>query len=63
MRVFALPARNLSRKLCRPPNMKGAVVCPHCGSEEVEQRMPAFYPISERECMMAGRRDRLTQID
>jgi putative FmdB family regulatory protein len=28
---------------------EGIVVCPYCGSEEVEQRGSAFYPISSRE--------------
>jgi putative FmdB family regulatory protein len=28
---------------------EGSVVCPHCGSEEVEQRVSAFYP-ANAEC-------------
>jgi putative FmdB family regulatory protein len=28
---------------------EGDVVCPHCGSEEVEQRTSAFYPVSSKE--------------
>jgi putative FmdB family regulatory protein len=28
---------------------EGDVVCPHCGSEEVEQRVSAFYPVSPKE--------------
>ena len=25
------------------------VVCPHCGSDDVEQRGSAFYPVSSKE--------------
>ncbi len=25
------------------------IVCPNCGSDEVEQRVEAFYPINRRE--------------
>ena len=28
---------------------EGGVVCPHCGSEEVERRVSAFYPASSKE--------------
>ncbi len=28
---------------------EGSVVCPHCGSENVEQRPTAFYPINYKE--------------
>jgi putative FmdB family regulatory protein len=28
---------------------QGSVVCPHCGGEEVEQRVSAFYSISWKE--------------
>ncbi len=28
---------------------EGRIVCPKCGSEEVEQRVAAFYPINGRE--------------
>jgi putative FmdB family regulatory protein len=28
---------------------EGIVACPYCSSEEVEQRMSAFYPISSRD--------------
>ena len=28
---------------------KGKVVCSHCGSEEVEQRVSAFCPVSAKE--------------
>lgn len=28
---------------------EGDVACPNCGSEEVEERLSAFYPISSRE--------------
>jgi putative FmdB family regulatory protein len=40
---------------CKKPFLKtltpaeydqGSVVCPHCGGEEVEQRVSAFCPIS-----------------
>jgi putative FmdB family regulatory protein len=28
---------------------EGDVVCPHCGSDDVEQRTSAFYPVSSKE--------------
>jgi len=28
---------------------EGDIVCPYCGSEDVEQRGSAFYPISPKE--------------
>ncbi len=28
---------------------EGGVVCRHCGSEEVERRVSAFYPVSSKE--------------
>jgi putative FmdB family regulatory protein len=28
---------------------EGGTVCPECGSEEVEQRLTAFYPINHKE--------------
>lgn len=41
------------RTFSKPPNPsdyeEGDVVCPHCGSEDVEQRASAFYPISSKE--------------
>ncbi len=46
---------------CRSPFSKaltpaeyeeGKVVCPHCGSEEVEQRVSAFCPVSAKESAM-----------
>ncbi len=38
-----------SKTLTAEEYEEGAVVCPHCGSEEVEDRPEAFYPISSRE--------------
>ncbi len=41
------------RTFSKPPTPsdceEGDVVCPHCGSEEVERLASAFYPISPRE--------------
>ncbi len=28
---------------------EGGIVCPYCGSEEVEEHRTVFYPISSRE--------------
>jgi putative FmdB family regulatory protein len=28
---------------------EGSTVCPECGSEEVEQRPTAFYPVNRKE--------------
>ena len=41
--------RSFSRTLTPAEYAEGIIVCPHCGSEEVEERVPAFYPISSRE--------------
>jgi putative FmdB family regulatory protein len=41
--------RPFSKILTHAEYEEGTSVCPHCGSDEVEPRMPAFYPISSRE--------------
>ena len=33
---------------------EGTVLCPHCGSEEVETRPSAFYAVSARESLTTG---------
>ncbi|HYL14869.1 MAG TPA: FmdB family zinc ribbon protein [Terriglobales bacterium] len=38
-----------SKTLTSAEYKEGDLVCPYCGSEEVEQRVSAFYPISSRE--------------
>jgi len=40
---------SFSKTLTPAEYAEGTIVCPHCGSEEVEQRIPAFCPISSRE--------------
>jgi hypothetical protein len=44
---------DLSVRRPHPPTIsdyeEGDVVCPHCGSDDVERRGSAFYPISSRE--------------
>ena len=37
--------RSFSKTLAPAEYAEGTIVCPHCGSEEVES-VPAFYPIS-----------------
>jgi putative FmdB family regulatory protein len=41
--------RSFSKSLAPAEYEEGTVVCPHCGSDEVERHVPAFYPISSRE--------------
>lgn len=41
--------RSFSKTLTPAEYAEGNIVCPHCESEEVERRVPAFYPISSRE--------------
>lgn len=41
--------RPFSKTLSPAEYEEGNVVCPHCGSDEIEQRVPAFYPISSGE--------------
>ena len=41
--------RSFSKTLTAAEYEESTIVCPHCGSEEVEKRVPAFYPISSRE--------------
>ncbi len=38
-----------SKTLTAEEYQEGGAVCPHCGSEEVEQRPRAFYPINYKE--------------
>lgn len=40
--------RSFSKTLSPAEYGEGRIVCPHCGSEDVEQRASAFYPISSR---------------
>jgi putative FmdB family regulatory protein len=47
---FCHACKQLFSKTLSPAQYEeGDVVCPHCGSEEVEQRVSAFYPISLKE--------------
>jgi len=41
--------RSFSKTLTPAEFAEGAIVCPHCGSKEVEKLVTAFYPISSRE--------------
>jgi len=41
--------RSFLKTLTPSEYVEGTIVCPHCGSEDVEQRIPASYPISSRE--------------
>ena len=41
--------RPFSKNLTPAEYAEGTIVCPQCGSEEVENRAAAFYPISSRE--------------
>jgi DNA-directed RNA polymerase subunit RPC12/RpoP len=41
--------RPFSKTLTPAEYAEDTIVCPHCGSEEVEERVPAFYTISSRE--------------
>lgn len=41
--------RLFSKTLTADEYQEGGVVCPHCGSEEVERRVSAFYPVSTKE--------------
>lgn len=34
--------RSFSKTLTPPEYAEGTIVCPHCGSEEVEQHVPAY---------------------
>jgi putative FmdB family regulatory protein len=38
-----------SKTLTREEYEEGGAVCPECGSEDVEQRPTAFYPLNQRE--------------
>ena len=40
--------RSFSKALTPAENAEGTIICPHCGSEEVEKLVPACYPISSR---------------
>ncbi|HYL15607.1 MAG TPA: FmdB family zinc ribbon protein [Terriglobales bacterium] len=47
---FCHACKQLFSKTLSPADYEeGDVVCLHCGSEEVEQRVSVFYPISSRE--------------
>ena len=47
---FCHACKQLFQKTLSPAEYEeGDVVCPHCGSEEVEQRVSAFYPVSWKE--------------
>ena len=37
-----------SKNLTPAEYAEGSVICPHCGSEEVEQQVSAFAPVSAR---------------
>jgi putative FmdB family regulatory protein len=41
--------KSFSKTLTPAEYEEGVVGCPYCGSEEVEERASAFYPISSRE--------------
>ena len=48
--LFCHACKQLFSKTLSPAEYEeGNVVCPHCGSEEVEQRVSAFYPVSFKE--------------
>jgi putative FmdB family regulatory protein len=40
--------RSFSRTLTPAEYAEGTIICPHCHSEDVEQRIPALYPITSR---------------
>lgn len=42
-------SKPFSKTLTLAEYEEGEVVCPECGSEEVEQRPTAFYPINHKE--------------
>jgi len=46
--------RSFSKTLSPAEYGEGSIVCPHCGSEDVEQRTSAFYPVSSRESARFG---------
>ena len=47
---FCHACKQLFSKALSPAEYEeGDVVCPFCGSEEVEQRVSAFYPVSFKE--------------
>jgi putative FmdB family regulatory protein len=47
---FCHACKKLFSKPLTPSDYEeGDLVCPHCGSEEVEQRGAAFYPVSSKE--------------
>ena len=37
-----------TKKLTLPEYEKGKIVCPHCGSNKVEQKMSAFYAVTSK---------------
>jgi putative FmdB family regulatory protein len=40
--------KQFSKILTMPEYEEGKVVCPHCGSDDVEQRWAAFYAITSK---------------
>jgi putative FmdB family regulatory protein len=40
--------QTFSKVLTPDEYAEGSIGCPHCGSEEVERRVSAFYPISSK---------------
>jgi len=41
--------KSFSKFPTRSDYEEGDVICPHCGSDDVEQRGSAFYPVSSKE--------------
>ena len=41
--------QTFSKTLTAEEYEEAAVLCPHCGSNEVEQQLAAFYPINWKE--------------
>jgi putative FmdB family regulatory protein len=41
--------QSFSKTLTADEYEEGGTVCPVCGSEDVEQRLTAFYPINSKE--------------
>jgi putative FmdB family regulatory protein len=46
---FCHACKKVFSKILTPAEYaEGSVICPHCGSEEVEQQVSAFAPVSAR---------------
>ncbi len=41
--------RPFAKSLTSEEYTESRIVCPNCGSDEVEQRVAAFYPINRKE--------------